>query len=126
MQNSQLDLELFIKKVGYQNEWFDLSFIDLQIVKDQLKDYLTNPNEDFEPYKWSSYSYIVKNEDFKNPKRLDQFIQLIDSDPNPHIYKGAITILLSKKQVDPKQLLSYKNSRILKEKALLEKIKNFA
>ncbi|HAA16777.1 MAG TPA: hypothetical protein DCE41_35725 [Cytophagales bacterium] len=91
---TQEDLQDFIDTVGYTEVWFALDFLPLSFVERQREEFKTGEDTHVEHYKWAGYSYVLEHEDFSDLKRLRQFMQLIQEDPNEHLPKGALAGLI--------------------------------
>ena len=87
--------EEFISIINYNPEWFTFNFLPKTFLDEQIKLYLKGDDLDIEHYKWAAYSYILAHEDFGNIDRLKEFMQVINHDPNEHLYKGAVSALIS-------------------------------
>ncbi len=84
----------------YNSEWFEFNFINQEFLETQLKIFTESENKDIEHYKWSAYIKVVKEENFKLKERKIEFLKLIEHDPNEHLWKGAIAILIEMKKFD--------------------------
>ncbi len=117
-----MKLDEFIETIGYNKEWFELGFLPLEFVEQQLGIYQSSDDKDVQHYKWAGYRYILSNENFNDTKRVDDFVSLIENDPNSHLYKGALNELIDAGIVDRSYLLKFKNARFLKEKSVLDRL----
>lgn len=110
----------FVDLIQYNEEWFSLGFLSEDIIMLQMQEWSTSSDHNIEHYKWGAYRYILDNEDFKNEERLLAFVQLMESDPNEHLYKGAIKSLIDFHDVSPKTLADLGGERISNNPAILK------
>ena len=117
-----MTIEAFIELIGYNEEWFTLEFIPLTFVEQQRVEYLEGEDTNIQHYKWGAYRYFLAEEDFSDEKRVLDFIQLIENDPNEHLYKGALNELLDAKIIDPHFLLQFKDARFMTQASVLKRL----
>lgn len=102
--------EEFIAIIDYNQEWFSFNFIPDEFIQLQMNEWESSGDHNIEHYKWGAYQYILSTEDFSKIDRLNQFIQLIENDPNEHLYKGALSILASQGHISKDRLSSIRKA----------------
>ena len=117
MQNKEADL------FGYTDEWFHYGFIDCTFVNEQAKAFSDSTNDDTEIFKWAAYLDILAREALTTDKRRKEFLELIDSDPNEHLWKGAITKLIEERRFDESWKKAKPDSRVFEWQLLEKKLK---
>ncbi|MDW3194466.1 MAG: hypothetical protein R8G66_18965 [Cytophagales bacterium] len=110
----------FVEIIQYNEEWFLLGFLPQGVIQQQMEEWSISNDRNIEHYKWGAYRYILDNEDFKNKDRLLAFVQLMESDPNEHLYKGAIHSLIEIHGVYPKTLAEFGGERISNNPVILK------
>ncbi len=117
MQNKEADL------FEYTDEWFRYGFIDCTFVNEQAKTFADSTNDDTEEFKWSAYLHILARERFTTNQRRTEFLELIDSDPNDHLWKGAIAKLIEERIFDESWESLKPDSRVFEWPLLEKKLK---
>ena len=110
---------------GYTDEWFRYEFIDCSFVSEQAKDLANSPGHDIEEFKWTAYLQILSRESFDTTKRKKEFLDVIDNDPNEHLWKGAITKLLEDGRFDESWRDSKPDSKVFKWPLLDKKLRAY-
>ncbi len=112
------------KKFQYNQEWFIYKFISDEMFQQQIETYKLGKDTDIEHYKWAAYKYILAEEDFSNKNRLKQFLELVENDPNEHLFKGAISKLIISEVINKDSILLFPQSRIWSVQSILKKLKD--
>ena len=110
------------EKFQYNKEWFSYKFITDEMFQQQIETYKSGIDKDLEHYKWNAYRNALSQEDFTNQNRLKQFLELIENDPNEHLFKGAISELILSGIINKNSIVLFPESRIWKVKSILNKI----
>ena len=112
----------FISTIQSNKEWFTLQFLPDSFLEHQIELYQQGDDLDIEHYKWAAYHFILANEDLSDINRLKEFIQVIENDPNEHLYKGAVTILINDGILTKELLPLLKSTRIESNVKLMQRL----
>ena len=110
------------EKVGYTTHWLDFGWIDEEFLKRQIQEHLRSQDENFEHYKWAAYRHVLTSQDFSKEQVLDRFVEVMESDPNEHLFVGALSELIFKGFINEDFVAKHKNSRVLKPKSIRKKL----
>ena len=110
-----MTLEAFKGEIGYTVAW-DL-FVPESFFLTQLAEYLACQAAGElihkEHYRWASYRYILGHHDVAAPEHWDRFVDLIEADPDPHLFKGAISALLEARVLRREHFLPRRSPKLL-------------
>ncbi len=79
------DLEKWKASFGYTDEWFHPGFLTRVFLEAQARNFQQGGEHDIEHFKWAAYRYILERNAFTSRDRFDQFICLVEADPNEHL-----------------------------------------
>lgn len=118
-----MKIQTWIERCEYNNEWFEFDFIDEAFLKSQIKTYEETGDNDIEHYKWAAYVKILNEVDFTKKTKLKQFFQLIENDPNEHLFRGAVRELIWAGKISTRTQKDFPDSRAWKIKSILKYLK---
>ena len=109
------------EKFQYNQEWFAYKFISDEMFQRQIETYKSSVDKNLEHYKWAAYKNALSQEDFTVQNRLAEFLELIENDPNEHLFKGAVSQLILSGIINKDTMSLFPKSRIWKVKSILNK-----
>ncbi len=112
----------FINIIGYNKEWFEYNFLPKSFIEKQVNLWEDGTVKNVEHYKWAGYRFIIENEDLTKIERLNQLIDVVENDPNEHLYKGLISDLIRDKIITKKIFLGLGKKRFSEDKTILNKL----
>ena len=110
MSDSIFDLTFWMARFGYSAEWTEFGFIDVAFVQEQARTFELGSDHELEHYKWAGYRRLLATTDFSAKSRWREFVQLIEADPNEHLFRGAVGELLDMNRIPPDWLTEYEGS----------------
>jgi len=115
-----MNLNQFKQFIGYNKEWFDLDFLPLEFVIEQLQAFSACGDKDTENLKWDAYRYIMDHEDFNSNQRVDDFVKLIENDSNEYLFEDVLIELVNNGKIEASYLLKYEHVRFMKRPSIVK------